>query len=60
MKSYYKQRKIDGVKVIRVEKRCNKCKEIKQIDEFGKKTQSIDGKNQYCKVCWRVYVYARI
>lgn len=60
MKDYYARRKTEGVKVKRDYKRCAKCKEIKQIDEYGKKTQSVDGKNQYCKICWRAYVYARL
>lgn len=60
MKDYYAKRKIEGIKVYRELKRCIRCKEIKSLNQFGKKTQSVDGKNQYCKECWREYVYERI
>lgn len=60
MKAYYEKRKLEGPKVFKENKKCLKCKEIKPINHFGKKTQSIDGKHQYCKECWREYVYERI
>lgn len=35
---------------------CNICKTRKPISQFGKKSGTIDGKIQYCKPCWIVYV----
>lgn len=32
-------------------KKCSKCKEIKSLDKFGKKTFNKDGLNHYCKIC---------
>lgn len=32
-------------------KKCNTCKEIKPIEEFGKKSAAKDGKNPKCKEC---------
>ena len=60
MKNYYGRRKVLGVTKERTYKRCHGCKEVRPLDAYGKKTQSIDGKNQYCKPCWRAYVYARL
>jgi len=32
-------------------KRCNKCKIVKSIKEFAKRTRSKDGLNYYCRKC---------
>lgn len=34
-----------------VTKICSKCKEVKQINEFNKQTQSKDGISRWCKKC---------
>ena len=34
-----------------IEKICTKCKTPKALEEFSKRTTSIDGLNIYCKLC---------
>lgn len=36
-------------------KKCNKCKQILDLNCFGNKTESKDGKNPTCKNCRREY-----
>lgn len=37
-----------------MEKRCSRCREIKTLDEFGKYTNSKDGRHYYCRLCSRI------
>ena len=32
-------------------KQCNKCEELKSLDEFGKEKNGKDGLNGQCKLC---------
>lgn len=32
-------------------KKCPKCKDVKDIDDFAKRKDTIDGREGYCKVC---------
>lgn len=34
-------------------KTCPRCKESKQLDQFGKNKNNWDGLHNYCKKCWR-------
>ena len=38
------------------EKRCPKCKKIKDIEDFGLKKSSKDGRQAYCKECRNAYL----
>ena len=37
-------------------KKCSKCKELKPLNEFSKKTKSKDGKSYNCKSCNNYYI----
>jgi 5-methylcytosine-specific restriction endonuclease McrA len=54
---YYKHRKQKGERgnyIIKVEKKCYKCKEIKPINIFNKRTASKDGHDNICKPCQKL------
>jgi len=38
-----------------MKKRCTRCKKIKPISEFNKRSRSKDGYDIYCKACRKVY-----
>jgi hypothetical protein len=36
---------------------CLHCKSEKPVSQFGKRSVSLDKRNQYCRECWRVMSY---
>jgi hypothetical protein len=45
-----------GPTIFRDSKICKICNNKKPISQFGKRTNSADGKLSYCKPCWTEYV----
>lgn len=41
--------------IIGTEKKCPKCKKVKQIDKFGNRKKNKDGKRYQCKKCESIY-----
>ena len=37
-------------------KTCIECKKKKDIKDFGKKIKNVDGRNDYCKICWSINI----
>ena len=40
-------------------KQCPKCKQIKPVTEFNRRTDAIDGKQSYCRDCQHKYPVER-
>lgn len=52
-KAYNQARKTAQPKYDRQSKTCRDCKAEKPISQFGKRSNSPDKHNIYCKLCWR-------
>lgn len=50
------KRKTNGPTIIRNNKECQLCHNIKPIGQFGIRRDSADGHLSYCKPCWTSYV----
>jgi hypothetical protein len=37
-------------------KTCIECNKKKDIKDFGKKIKNVDGRNDYCKICWSINI----
>lgn len=53
---YRKNRRANGPSLIKDSKVCQLCFHKKPISQFGKRSDSADGKLSYCKPCWTAYV----
>lgn len=53
-KAYTEARKTAKQKVVLQSKVCRDCGLEKPIGAFGKRAQSLDKHNIYCKTCWRI------
>lgn len=51
---YFNKKRAETISVyVQVENKiCLDCQKNKDIKEFGKKNANIDGRNDYCKICW--------
>ena len=56
-KAWREARKAQAVVVDVQSKVCLHCASEKPLSQFGKRSVSLDKRNQYCKDCWRVMVY---
>ena len=59
-KTYNAARKDAQPKYDRQSKKCRDCALDKPISQFGKRSNSPDKHNIYCKPCWRQRVYISI
>ena len=49
-------RKKNGPTVTRTSKTCQRCKNLKPVSQFAKKTGAADGYVSYCKPCWVIKI----
>jgi hypothetical protein len=56
-KGYNASRKAADAQVVVMSKVCRECGLEKPISQFGKKNNSLDKHNIYCKPCWRKRCY---
>ena len=49
-------RRANGPTIIRNNKECQLCHNIKPIGQFGIRRDAADGHLSYCKPCWTTYV----
>jgi len=52
-KAYNEARRLAQPKVVHQSKSCRDCRLEKPISQFGKKSNTLDKHNIYCKPCWR-------